>query len=313
MAEQRVLYGSQPVLFDIEPKLDQQLAELETEATEIEQAKSIREGKRANDLDGATWIKYSISIWSDIRKNAEELALKHPAMFPIALPERLIQCFTTSADKVVIDPFAGVGSTILAAQKLGKVGLGIELSQEYSRKACERLNPANLFSNLEDTKSLSTVHNDNALNLLQYVAPNSVDFGVTSPPYWDILNQKRTADYKDIRTYSGDKDQDLGNIADYDAFIQALRPIFEKVFVALKPGKYFCVNVMDIRKKDRIYSYHEDIKNLLCDIGFKYDDLIIWDRRLEYNNMRPLGYPAVFRVNRAHEFVLIFIKPANAK
>jgi len=44
-------------------------------------------------------------------------------------------------------------------------------------------------------------------------------------------------------------------------------------------------------------------------IGFIYDDIIIWDRRHEYNNMRPLGYPAVFRVNKAHEFILIFQKP----
>ena len=234
-------------------------------------------------------------------------------MFPIALPERLLECFTTEKDQIVVDPFAGVGSTVLAAQKKGKIGIGIELSEDYSAKANERLNPKNLFTGLDDKKSSSIVYQDNSINLLNYVKPESVDFGVTSPPYWDILNQKRTADYKSTRTYTGDKEQDLGNIADYDAFIEALKPIFAKVFTALKPGKYFCVNVMDIRKKDRLYSYHEDIKNLLCSIGFKYDDLIIWDRRLDYNNMRPLGYPSVFRVNRAHEYILIFIKPINSK
>jgi hypothetical protein len=42
--------------------------------------------------------------------------------------------------------------------------------------------------------------------------------------------------------------------------------------------------------------------------GFRRD-IIIWDRRQDYNNFRPLGYPAVFRVNKAHEFILIFQKP----
>ncbi len=42
------------------------------------------------------------------------------------------------------------------------------------------------------------------------------------------------------------------------------------------------------------------------DIGFIYDDLIIWNRKGEYNNLRPLGYPSVFRVNKIREFVLIF-------
>jgi len=44
------------------------------------------------------------------------------------------------------------------------------------------------------------------------------------------------------------------------------------------------------------------------EIGFELDDIIIWDRQKEYNNMRPLGYPYVFRVNKVHEFVLIFKK-----
>lgn len=300
----------QPAMFSIPAgRLTNSLSGFE----EPEELKPTNGSKRANDLDGASWIRYSISIWSDLRKTTEEISLKHPAMFPMALPERLIQCFTTSQDKIILDPFAGIGSTVLAAHKLGRTGIGIELSEEYTEKANNRINPANLFSALEKPDCSCKIYNDNSINLLKYINPESADFGVTSPPYWDILNQKRSADYKKIRNYSGDSEQDLGNIQDYDAFIEAMRPIFSAVYSALKPGKYFCVNVMDIRKKDRLYSYHEDIKNLMLGIGFKYDDLIIWDRRVEYNNMRPLGYPSVFRVNRAHEFILIFQKPSNHK
>jgi hypothetical protein len=46
----------------------------------------------------------------------------------------------------------------------------------------------------------------------------------------------------------------------------------------------------------------------LREVGFTLDDIIIWDRRREYNNLRPLGYPTVFRVNKVHEFILIFQK-----
>ena len=55
-------------------------------------ARSSRQSKgrrRANALDGKTWTRYSISVWSDIKKTAEENALKHPAMFPIALAQRV--------------------------------------------------------------------------------------------------------------------------------------------------------------------------------------------------------------------------------
>lgn len=34
--------------------------------------------KRANELDGKTWLQYSISVWNDIRKSKEELELRHP-------------------------------------------------------------------------------------------------------------------------------------------------------------------------------------------------------------------------------------------
>jgi hypothetical protein len=51
-----------------------------------------------------------------------------------------------------------------------------------------------------------------------------------------------------------------------------------------------------------------DITAKMQEIGFTLDDIIIWDRRQEYNNLRPLGYPSVFRVNKVHEFILIFQK-----
>ena len=62
-----------------------------------------RPRKRANHLDGRTWTRYSVSVWSDIRKTPEELALKHPATFPAALVKRLIECFAAPGDRVVLE------------------------------------------------------------------------------------------------------------------------------------------------------------------------------------------------------------------
>lgn len=262
------------------------------------------ERKRANELDGKTWIKYSISIWSDITKTAEEMSLGHPALFPIALASRLIEIFTNQHSKIILDPFAGVGSTLLAAKRLGKYGIGIELSPhfaEIARTRCERLT---LF---DEAAGQATIHTANAFELLDYVGEHTVDLVVTSPPYWDILNQKRTADHKDTRHY-GNAAGDLGTIANYKEFLHQLQRVFELVYTTLRPGAYCCIIVMDIRKKNRFYPFHSDIAACMQDIGLIYDDLIIWDRRHEYNNMRPLGYPGVFRVNKAHEYIVIFQK-----
>lgn len=263
--------------------------------------------KRANDLDGKTWLKYSISIWSDIRKSEEEKKLKHPAMFPISLATRLIQCFTTSDDEMILDPFVGIGSTAIAAENMGKVGIGIEISSDYCEVAKMRKGSADFLISSEQ-RGERRIYCDDARNLFKYVKPESIDLVITSPPYWNILSRRRTADYKPIRDY-GDHPSDLGKIQSYEVFLKELKKIFELVFKALKPEKYCCVVVMDLRQNDRFYPFHSDVAQFMTEIGFIWDDIIIWDRRQEYNNIRPLGYPTRFRINKTHEFILLFQKP----
>lgn len=259
--------------------------------------------KRANELDGATWTRNSISIWSNIKKTPEEMRLRHPALFPTALVTRLIECFAGANDRVVLDPFSGVGSTVIAAEALGKLGIGIDLSEEFTEKARQRSRQMTALPGGERRLIV-----DDAFNLLNYVEPDSVDLVVTSPPYWDILLQKRSADYKEVRHY-GESAKDLGRIPEYQEFVRSLQDLFRLVNTALRPGKYCCVVVMDVRKKDKLYLLHADLAEALEQIGLPLDDIIIWDRRHEYNNLRPLGYPSVFRINRVHEYILVFQKP----
>lgn len=260
--------------------------------------------KRANDLDGRAWVRNSISIWRDIKRNDEERRLKHPAMFPIALVERLIECFTKGGSRTVLDPFCGSGSTLIATRNLHGHAIGIELSQEYFDLTRKRLGQGDMFASDQEPE----LFQDDARRLDKYVDEGSVDLCITSPPYWNILSQKRTADYKDVRDYGGFVDN-LGDIDDYTAFLSELSKVWIRVYDALKPGGYFVVNVMDLRKGPKFIPLHMDIANNVAAAGFIFDDTIIWDRSAEYNNLRALGYPAVFRINKVHEFLLIFQKP----
>jgi len=268
-------------------------------------------GKRANDLDGEAWLKNSISVWNDIRKDKEEaeLSKNHPAIFPKMLVSRILQSFTTSADKKVLDPFMGSGSTILAAVKEGKVGIGFDIYTKYIRLTEDRLSQTEAFSKGSHRENFKLIEDD-ARQISKYLKRNSIDIVITSPPYWDILTQRRTADYKESKHY-GDKSHDLANIHDYWEFIDSVTEIFQAVYDVLKPGKYCIVNVMDLRKKDKFFPYHSDLAKRMEEVGYIWDDLIIWDRRSEYNNLRPLGYPSVFRINKIHEYLLIFLKPKS--
>jgi DNA modification methylase len=269
-----------------------------------------RSPRRCNDLDGATWLRYSISVWGDIRKTAEESQLNHPAMFPSMLVQRLIQMLTLKRQKVILDPFVGSGSTAIGAIREGKQAIGLDTSAQYIELARRRCHDLQTLWDRQNPCPEPLLIVADARTLLSHVKPRTVDLCITSPPYWNILGQKRTADYKAVRHY-GNLTDDLSTISDYGDFLKELKSVFRQVFVATRPNRYCVVVVMDLRKGRQFYSLHSDVARMMSDIGFLYDDLIVWNRKSDYNNLRPLGYPAVFRVNKVHEFILVFRTPES--
>jgi DNA modification methylase len=198
---------------------------------------------------------------------------------------------------------------LVAAKRLGKSGIGFEVANEYLELANLRLSQdARLFAS--DSNATATIYPADARHLLEYVKPTSVDICITSPPYWDILARKRSADSKPVRDYAR-SDGDLSKVSDYKEFIDQLAIVFRQVAAVLRPGSFCIVVVMDIRKQERFYPLHADLQSRLCreDVGLFLDDIIIWDRKQEYNNLRPLGFPTTFRINKIHEYILIFRKP----
>lgn len=271
----------------------------------------MRKKRRCNELDGKTWTRYSISVWSDLKKSAGEARLGHPASFPVALAERCIQIFTGGPGEVVLDPFAGSGTTLIGACKLGRRGIGVELYEHYRalfyrRLAAEGVEGENSGGAAPEPQFIVA----DARRLDQYLAPGSVDFVLTSPPYWNILKERRTADRRANRFY-GDDSADLGLTDEYPAFLSELQLVFARVAAVLKPGRHCVVVVMDLRKKERFYPLHMDLSAALAETGLTLDDIIIWDRHEEYNRLRPLGFPSVFRVNKIHEYLLIFKNCGN--
>ncbi len=256
----------------------------------------IADDKKCNDLSGKEWLQNSFSIWRDLTKTKEEKDLKHPASYPVSLCQKLIRTFSKKGASV-IDPFNGIGSTLVASHNLDRPATGIDLSQEFCNIALQRVG---------SDKNIKIINGDSFIVLDQLEA-ESFDLCVTSPPYWDILNMKRSADGKEIVNYSN-KQSDVGNISNYSEFIKSLGMLFEKVNRVLKPGAYCLINVMDIRKKSVFYPLHIDLATELQKHAFIFDDIIIWDRQQDYNNMRPLGYPYKYRINKVHEYILIFIK-----
>jgi DNA modification methylase len=261
--------------------------------------------KPMNNLSGKEWLQLSFSVWRDLFKTAAEKADKHPASFPVALVERILKIYLKEPNSLVFDPFMGTGTTLVAARQQGHSGVGIDLNGDYCRIAKRRISDT---ESLWDSQEISSkVIKADSRKLRKYVDESSVDIVVTSPPYWDILNQKRTVDKRDISGYSSDA-KDLGNVNDYEAFLEDLRSVFTEVYTVLKPNSRCISVVMDIRKKDRFYPLHQDQSRIMKEIGFELEEYVIWDRQRDYNNMKTLGFPWVFRFNRVHEFICVYWK-----
>ncbi|HEY9121940.1 MAG TPA: site-specific DNA-methyltransferase [Brevefilum sp.] len=93
-------------------------------------------GDRISTIQKEDFLEWTKSIWTFPAVQARKIG--HPAPFPIELPHRCIQLYTYLGD-VVLDPFAGSGSTCLAAQQDGRRFIGFEIIEEYCQLAEERL------------------------------------------------------------------------------------------------------------------------------------------------------------------------------
>ena len=144
----------------------------------------------------------------------------------------------------------------------------------------------------------------------------SVHLIITSPPYFNI---------KDYSQNGTNKEQDLGNIADYNAFIQGLMMVFKECFRVLKPNGKLCVNVplMPILKKNlnthynrHIFDLQSDIQhNILHQTDFFLYDLYIWNRIYQSTNLMfgSYPYPRNFYSQNTSEFITIYVKDGKTK
>ncbi len=101
-----------------------------------------RSSNQLNDLSGKEWIQSTVSIWYQrgLGRGHKDTQLErlHPAPFAFLMVERLLGFFTKKGDSV-LDPFAGVGSTLKACELTGRVGTGVELSEKWHEIAKKRL------------------------------------------------------------------------------------------------------------------------------------------------------------------------------
>lgn len=275
------------------------------------------ERNQLNDLTGKDWLPETKSYFFQRGLGANhpdaQIEKQHPAPFSFQDIEKLILFFTKRGMNV-LDPFGGVGSTAKACAVSGRHCTSIELSSKYHALSIERLEK-------EVGKGASAHHNfinGDSCQLLPTYPTDTYDFVVTSPPYWGILHKQDQKVVKsrvanNLDTHYSDDDKDLGNMFDYEVFLDVL---VDKVFMecarVLKRNKYMAIIVSDFRDKGEYVSFHSDLiyrmKNHPIAGGGR---LVLQGTKIliqNHKSLLPYGYPFSYVENIHHQYVLIFRK-----
>ena len=270
-----------------------------------------------NDLTGKDWLPETKSFFYQKGLGADspeaQIEKQHPAPYSFQDIGHLIRFFTKKNMKV-LDPFGGVGSTAKACEIDGRRCTSIELSKQWNDLAIKRLET-------EVAEGSSANHNfingDSCVELLN-IPTNSFDFMVTSPPYWGILNKqdqkvKKNRVANNLATNYSNKDTDLGNIEDYNSFLDILvNKVFMECARIIKPKKYMALVVSDFRDKSNFISFHSDLIQRMNNTPIKDGNVLklqgIKILLQNHKSLLPYGYPFSYVENIHHQYILIFKK-----
>jgi len=272
-----------------------------------------------NNLTGSEWTLHGKSVQvfngaiTDKRK-------QHGAAYPLTLAKHFIEIYSKIGD-TVFDPFAGVGTTLDAANILKRDSLGIELNPDFIKLFNKGIDPKD---GKQDILYKRMIFQGSAPNMSAHIPANSVDFILTSPPYSNLLNTIRDnfadKDYKNnpyknqsrklAKPYSVSED-DLGNLP-YEAYLSEMKKIFASLLDVAKPGAYNVWVVRDYRDLDHNLPYinlHGDLTKVATEAGWIMWDLVIWDQSNQRKLVRLGGNKSRrYYFNIGHSFILVFRK-----
>ena len=272
------------------------------------------EPSHINCMTAKEWIKAQLGVWQfyyegrDIRN--KDL---HPATFPLSLAKKVIELFTHQGE-LVVDPFAGSGTTLVAAQDLNRNAVGFDLQEPYIRLCAERLQSEPVFS-----AAHQMAIQDDARNIPQYLGEDTVGLIWTSPPYANLLNRKRknksrrgderkNEQFGKIEQYSQDA-RDLGTMS-LEAYTTAMGDVFEQLLPLLKPKAHCVINVPDMWWENQRITIHVSLIEELRRRGYELRNIIIWDRTNIVNRIGIFGWPSNYiTMGATFEYLLDFWRP----
>lgn len=236
----------------------------------------------------------------------DKIGLKHPAPYSYNDISTLAEIENIN-NQTILDPFLGVGSTILGTYK-NNYNIGIELNKEYVDLIKERIDFLKI-TDLEDSKY--KIVNGDSLEEISKLE-SGIDCVITSPPYFNILKNKSKGvrhDNSQSRQgveYYSESNKDIGNIDEYTSYLEAMTKIFKDTYNKMtRKGKfYLIISDFTINKKEK--DIHSDMILCMEKAGYAYSktSYILQNQKVIY----PFGYPYKLVLNHIYQYIIVFEK-----
>ena len=260
---------------------------------------------RLNDLTGNAWMFFTKTVWQTALPSELGHALRrqHYANKPPSLMRQIIEFFTRPG-QAVLDPFAGVGGTLLGASLCQRQATGVELEPrwiEIYHQVCRQ----------EGIAPQEMIPGDSRIVLPQLVAAGRrFDAIITDPPYSPALKKTlcdgrygRGNRRSPFEAFSSSP-ADLRNAATFEEFYDRLEEIGRLFPDLLRSGAYAVVMIRDSYQNGEYIPASFHVAERLRRVGLRFKGLKIWHQAGA--PIRPYGYPFAYVPNIVHHTILIF-------
>ena len=205
------------------------------------------------------------------------------------IPRNLLLRYSQAGD-LVLDQFAGGGTTLVEAKLLNRNIIGVDVNDIALNRCREKID----FEH-DGANGKVYLYKGDARNL-DFIPDEKIDFICTHPPYADIIK------------YSDDLDNDLSrcNVKD---FLVEMEKVAAESYRVLKSNKFCAILMGDTRKKGCMIPMSFDVMKVFQKAGFTLKEIII----KEQHNCRATGYWKTNSVKYnflliAHEYLFVFRK-----
>jgi DNA modification methylase len=262
---------------------------------------------RVNDCTGKEWIFSTKSVIPKSYPPSFQHALRnrHGGQKPPELCAEIIKAFTKKND-LVLDPFAGVGGTLLGCAIAKRRGFGIEITKDWIDLYHE-------ICRLEHIIPFPMINGDSVA--VVPVIRQQVDFVLTDIPYWTMdkvekskgtfkrTNEAAQGVYSD-RSKLGRFDD--GATSSKESWLDLLKSVFSACYAVLKNKGYVAVFVGNMYNKGEFHYLTGDVVGIIQAAGFTFKGEIIWYDVAKKLHLYGINYEWI--PSMVHQSILVFYK-----